>query len=228
MAVGCSFFCSVLIPNFFYVIQGYNSFYQSSTSINTSAVCFPNHNGHSEHLRATLNHISGSARPCRTFQHNDYFRFHSKTCNGYTLRLYYRRQAVRRKLTCSRILYSSNVMASFNATILTLELSGDVPDSRAKQPRPTMAKPVLLNIDLPEKGHRIGQWNVNRLRDTKLNQIRLLLTSSKNIDVMFLIETFLKSSNPIVSSLYLDTPCTEKIGKAQSKAEELLHLLLIM
>ena len=142
-----------------------------------------------------MNHISGSARPCRTFQHGDYFRFHSKTCNGCTLRLYYRRQAVRRKFTRIRILYSSNVMVFFNATILTLELSGDVHPLLGPIPAP--------NQYFPRSTHearclRIAQWNVNRLKDTKLDQIRLLLTSSKNIDVnvMFLIETLLKPSKP--------------------------------
>ena len=96
-------------------------------------------------------------------------------------------------------------MASFNTTILTPELSSDVHQLPGPIPVQTTSsnngqtsasQDQHMKLDLPEKGLQIGQWNVNRLTDTKLDQIRLLLTSSKNIDVMFLIETFLKPSKP--------------------------------
>ena len=40
------------------------------------------------------------------------------------------------------------------------------------------------------------QWNVNRLTDTKFEQIKLLLSSTNLVDVLFLIETFLKPNSP--------------------------------
>ncbi len=43
------------------------------------------------------------------------------------------------------------------------------------------------------KGLRIGHWNINRLTDVKSEQISLILTTYKNIDILFLIETFFKS-----------------------------------
>ena len=56
------------------------------------------------------------------------------------------------------------------------------------------------HIKLPVKGLRIGQWNVEQLTDSKLEQINLLLTTCKNVDILFLQETFLKATKP--DSLY--------------------------
>ena len=48
-------------------------------------------------------------------------------------------------------------------------------------------------ICLSGNGLKLGQWNINNLTDTKLEQIRLLLTANHHeINVLFLLETFLK------------------------------------
>lgn len=39
---------------------------------------------------------------------------------------------------------------------------------------------------LPNRGLRIGQWNVEQLTDSKFEQISFLLTTSKNVDVLFI------------------------------------------
>ena len=49
---------------------------------------------------------------------------------------------------------------------------------------------------LPNRGLRIGQRNVEQLTDSKFEQISFLLTTSKNVDILFLLETFLKPSKP--------------------------------
>ena len=52
-------------------------------------------------------------------------------------------------------------------------------------------------INLSRNGINIGQWSVNNLTDVKFEQIKMLLNSGKQqIDVLFLLETFLKSKTP--------------------------------
>ena len=54
----------------------------------------------------------------------------------------------------------------------------------------------LQKLVLPNRGVRIGQWNVDQLTDSKFEQISFLLTTSKNVDILFLLEMFLKPSKP--------------------------------
>ena len=51
-------------------------------------------------------------------------------------------------------------------------------------------------VKLPDKGLRIWEWNVQHLIDSKFEQISLILGTCNNIDVLFLLETFLKPSKP--------------------------------
>ena len=88
--------------------------------------------------------------------------------------------------------YSANGDSSFNPTLITLELlkAGDV------EPNPgdgSRASPLVI---LPGRGLRISQWNIEQLTDSKLAQISLLLTTCNNVDILFLLETFLKPSKP--------------------------------
>ena len=55
------------------------------------------------------------------------------------------------------------------------------------------ASPLVI---LPDRGLRISQWNIEQLTDSKLAQISLLLTTCNNVDILFLLETFLKPSKP--------------------------------
>ena len=57
-------------------------------------------------------------------------------------------------------------------------------------------------INSSNKSLKIGEWNVNNLTNVKFEQIKLFLTSH-NIDVMFIIETFLK---PNVSGSVYEIP----------------------
>ncbi len=54
----------------------------------------------------------------------------------------------------------------------------------------------IHQIKLPKRGLRIGELNINHLTDAKFEQINLLLTTSTNIDILFVIETFLTPSKP--------------------------------
>ena len=96
--------------------------------------------------------------------------------------------------------YTKNGVSTFNPLILELEIfkAWDVNPS----PGPRGNKKYKVNelfprISLPGNGLKLGQWEVNNLRDSKLEQIRLLLTANQHeIDVLFLIETFLKPNKP--------------------------------
>ena len=61
----------------------------------------------------------------------------------------------------------------------------------------------FFDLGLPNKGLRIGHWNVNRLTSSKFDQIKLFLTNGsgkQQVDVLLLNETFLKHDIP--DSLY--------------------------
>ena len=66
---------------------------------------------------------------------------------------------------------------------------------------------------MPSKGLRIGHWNVERLTDSKLEQISFLLNTSKNVDILFLLETFLK---PTKSDSVFNIPGYEMFRKDRS------------
>ena len=88
--------------------------------------------------------------------------------------------------------YTANGDSSFNPAFINLELlkAGDVELNRRDDGNDA---PRLV---LPNRGLRIGQWNVEQLTDSKFEQISFLLTTSKNVDILFLLETFLKPSKP--------------------------------
>ena len=89
-------------------------------------------------------------------------------------------------------MYYAASTASFQLERITL--SGDV------NPNPGPIIPQNHHGDefhiIPGNGLKIGQWNVNNLTDTKLEQIKLFLSSKEKIDLLFLIETFLTSMKP--------------------------------
>ena len=101
-------------------------------------------------------------------------------------------RAPKRAFHSSTVRYTANGNSSFNPIFINLELlkAGDVELNPGDDGNDT-PKVVLPNIGL-----RIGQWNVEQLTDSKFKQISFLLTTEKNVDILFLLETFLKPSKP--------------------------------
>lgn len=69
-------------------------------------------------------------------------------------------------------------------------MCGDV----ALNPGPDSTQ-VIFDDNSLNKGLTIGAWNINRLSDSKFQEIKVLLNLQK-IDILFLIETFLKPKKP--------------------------------
>ena len=94
---------------------------------------------------------------------------------------------MKQKYSKSAVRYTVNGDATFNRMFVSFELllSGDV------ELNPGDAAEETTQLMLPSKGLRIGQWNVERLTDCKLEQISFLLHTNKNVDILFLLETFL-------------------------------------
>lgn len=111
------------------------------------------------------------------------------------LRVIYQAHAPKRKFSMARVKYTVNGDSSYNLQLTTQELllAGDVELNPGDSSDSWEAN--LKEIKMPDKGLRIGQWNINRLTDAKFEQISLILTTYKNIDILFLIETFLKSTS---------------------------------
>ena len=88
--------------------------------------------------------------------------------------------------------YSKNGDSTFNPVVVSLELlrTGDVERS------PGDTTTSQTKIELPNKGLRIGHCNFEHLTDSKFEQISLLLTTCKKIDILFLQETFLNATKP--------------------------------
>ncbi|XP_067017110.1 uncharacterized protein [Acropora muricata] len=80
------------------------------------------------------------------------------------------------------------------------ELSGNVEVNPGPNEDIAQRKSKQTNVRCKVKmnvGLKICEWNINRLTDSKFEQIRHFLTSSHSeIDVLFLIETFLKPKVP--------------------------------
>ena len=80
------------------------------------------------------------------------------------------------------------------------ELSGDIEVNPGPNEDIAQRKSKQTNVQCKVKtnvGLKICEWNINRLTDSKFEQIRHFLTSSHSeIDVLFLIETFLKPKVP--------------------------------
>ena len=92
--------------------------------------------------------------------------------------------------------YTTNGVSTFNPLILELEIfkAWDVnPNPGPSDNKKDKINELCPRISLPGNGLKLGQWNVSNLTDSKLEQIRLLLTANQHeIDVLFLIETFLE------------------------------------
>ena len=101
-------------------------------------------------------------------------------------------RAPKRAFHRSTVRYTANGDSSFNPAFINLELlkAGDA------ELNPGDDGNDIPKLVLPNRGLRIGQWNVEQLTDSKFEQISFLLTTSKNVDVLFLLETFLKPSKP--------------------------------
>jgi len=58
--------------------------------------------------------------------------------------------------------------------------------------------PDEFKLNLSDKGIRFGHWNINYLTDSKFVQIKLLLSGfdPKQLDILFITETFLKPTIP--------------------------------
>ena len=100
----------------------------------------------------------------------------------------------KRKFLKSAVQYTTNGIPTFNPTHTSLELliAGDV----ERNPGDGVDNLETTQVKLPDKGLRIGEWNVQHLTDSKFEQISLILGTCNNIDILFLLETFLKPSKP--------------------------------
>ena len=109
---------------------------------------------------------------------------------------------VKRKFLHSVMKYTTNGVSTFNPLIVELEIlkAWDVnpnPGPIASNNKKENKSELCPQISLPGNGLKLGQWNINNLTDTKLEQIQLLLTANHHeIDVLFLLETFLKPNKP--------------------------------
>ena len=99
------------------------------------------------------------------------------------LRVIYQAHAPKRKFSIARVKYTVNGDSSYNLQLTTQELllAGDVELNPGDSSDSWEAN--LKEIKMPDKGLRIGQWNINRLTDAKFEQISLILTTYKNIDI---------------------------------------------
>ena len=94
----------------------------------------------------------------------------------------------------SSIVYCVNDDASFQ--LERVKLSGDVNPNPG--PHSLQNHEININVSeiIPEKDFKIGHWNINNLTDAKLEQIKLIMAPGSEVDVLFLIETFLKPTKP--------------------------------
>ena len=102
-----------------------------------------------------------------------------------------------RKFHAAAVCYTPNGISKFNPfmTPRMVLLSGDVELNPGPKSEEMSSHQGLFEVGLPTKGLRIGAWNINRLTDAKFQHIKLLLTSQQ-VDILFLIETFLKPRVP--------------------------------
>lgn len=109
----------------------------------------------------------------------------------------------------SEFVFPSQRLGFCNESFSSLDSESDGHASFASQFNSSMdslddSEPHLyFNLDLPNKGLRIGHWNVNHLTSSKFDQLKMFLKNkdgTSQIDVLWLNETFLKPSIP--DSLY--------------------------
>ena len=113
-----------------------------------------------------------------------------------------------------------NMAAYFNPNVITLKLliSGDVELNPGDDNKDHESE----QLKLPNRGLRIGQWNIEHLTDTKFEQISLILKTCNNIDI-FLLETF---SNQIQYTIFQATIYIGKI-ETEPKPEADYWLMLL-
>ena len=109
---------------------------------------------------------------------------------------YHKRLAIanhgpKRKFLTTPVKYSTNGDSTFNPVVVSLELLRT--NNVERSPGYTTSQ---TQIELPNKGLRIGHWNVEHLTDPKFEKISLLLTTCKQIDILFLQEIFLNATKP--------------------------------
>ena len=137
------------------------------------------------------------------------------------------------KFLHSVLKYTTNGVSIFNPLILQLEIfkAWDVnPNPGPRGNKKDKINELCPRISLPGNGLKLGQWKVNNLTDSKLEQTRLLLTANQHeIDVLFLIETltFLKPNKPDwVLQIPQATRFSEKTDKDRRKGVEVLLMSL--
>ena len=112
----------------------------------------------------------------------------------------------RKHYLLSRLPYAADNSRNFQLTRRVI-LSGDVEVNPGPNDDIAQRKRKQTNVQCKGKtnvGVKICEWSINRLTNSKFEQIRHFLTSSHpEIDVLFLIETFLK---PIVPELVFEIP----------------------
>ena len=97
----------------------------------------------------------------------------------------------RKHYLLSRLPYAMDNSHNFQLTRRVI-LSGDVETNPGPNEDIAQQKSKRTNVQT-NAGLKICEWNINRLTDSKFEQIKHFLTSSHpEIDVLFLIETFLK------------------------------------
>lgn len=105
----------------------------------------------------------------------------------------------RKHYLSNRFPYATDNSRNFQLTRRVI-LSGDVEANPGPNEDIAQRKSKQINVQCKGKtnvGLKICEWNINRLIDSKFEQIRHFLTSSHpEIDVLFLIETFLKPKVP--------------------------------
>ena len=115
---------------------------------------------------------------------------------GTPLHLFY---FARKRYLKRRLGFTSNSTATFNPEVMMLVQSSVNILNPGPGPQINSINEFRSsNVILPGKnGLKVGKWNVNHLKDIKLEEIRLLLTSMNyEIHILFVIETFLKPSKP--------------------------------
>ena len=122
--------------------------------------------------------------------------------------------------------YTTNGVSTFNPLILELGIfkAWDVNQNHGpRDNKKYKINELCSRISLPGNGLKLGQWNVNNLTDSKLEQIRLLLTAKQHeIDVLFLIETFLKPNKPDCVLQVLGYPFFRKDRQGSKKGGGIL------
>jgi len=106
----------------------------------------------------------------------------------------------------SRLSYATENSRNFQLTRRVI-LSGDVEANPGPNEVIAQRKSKQTNVQCKGKtnvGLNIREWNINRLTASKFEQIRHFLTSSHpEIDVLFLIETFLNQKFQILFLKFL-------------------------